>query len=227
MRITDCTLAYGDNPDRLCTWCGEPLTGRRRRWCSDACGEEFGRNHWWGTARDAALSRDGYQCQWCSTVGWVDMPFQLQQELGFVTEDVVTPYPAGEVDVAAAFGIVDRVDRDWYRQPVDPYGAPHDWMRASRVRHRASEGLPESWTMLVSRERNAAVRLRRKGRRGHVLEVDHIEAAEGRHSKTDCVHHLDNLRTLCRECHRRRTAEQRRGRRVDERPVLATQGRLL
>lgn len=42
------------------------------------------------------------------------------------------------------------------------------------------------------------------------LEVDHIEAAKGAHSKHACVHHLDNLRTLCVPCHKARTAEQRR-----------------
>lgn len=42
------------------------------------------------------------------------------------------------------------------------------------------------------------------------LEVDHIKAARGAHSKHACVHHLDNLRTLCVPCHRKRTAEQRR-----------------
>lgn len=42
------------------------------------------------------------------------------------------------------------------------------------------------------------------------LEVDHIEAARGLHSKHACIHHQDNLRTLCRPCHVKRTAEQRR-----------------
>lgn len=42
------------------------------------------------------------------------------------------------------------------------------------------------------------------------LEVDHIVAARGAHSKHSCVHHRDNLRTLCRPCHVKRTAEQRR-----------------
>lgn len=33
------------------------------------------------------------------------------------------------------------------------------------------------------------------------LEVHHIEAAVGRHSRADCIHHVDNLVTLCHWCH--------------------------
>lgn len=42
------------------------------------------------------------------------------------------------------------------------------------------------------------------------VEVDHIEAARGLHGKHACVHHLDNLRSLCVPCHKARTAAQRR-----------------
>lgn len=41
------------------------------------------------------------------------------------------------------------------------------------------------------------------------LEVDHIEACLGRHSKQGCWHHQSNLRTLCVNCHKGVTAEQR------------------
>jgi hypothetical protein len=46
------------------------------------------------------------------------------------------------------------------------------------------------------------------------LEVDHIDAALGRHREPGCIHHLANLRTLCggggRSCHQQRTNGQRR-----------------
>ncbi len=41
------------------------------------------------------------------------------------------------------------------------------------------------------------------------LEVNHIEPALGRHSEVSCAHHLANLETLCHECHRAVTADQR------------------
>lgn len=58
----ECSLAFGDNPDRHCAWCGTDLPKRRRRWCSDACDNEFGRNHAWNAARPAALRRDDHRC---------------------------------------------------------------------------------------------------------------------------------------------------------------------
>ena len=45
---------------------------------------------------------------------------------------------------------------------------------------------------------------------GPGVEVDHIDAAEGRHGVHACVHHLDNLRCLCHAHHADRTREQRR-----------------
>lgn len=41
------------------------------------------------------------------------------------------------------------------------------------------------------------------------LEVDHIKAAEGRHGILHCVHHVENLRTLCEACHKKVTRNQR------------------
>lgn len=58
-----CPLAFGDNDERRCAWCGDPIGARRRRWCSDECGRAFSDNHAWTSAREAARERDGFRCQ--------------------------------------------------------------------------------------------------------------------------------------------------------------------
>jgi thymidine kinase len=49
----------------------------------------------------------------------------------------------------------------------------------------------------------------RAGRAAARLEVNHREPALGAHRTLSCVHHLDNLETLCVACHRLATATQR------------------
>lgn len=41
------------------------------------------------------------------------------------------------------------------------------------------------------------------------INVDHIEPCLGKHGVWGCHHHQDNLRVLCIECHKARTAAQR------------------
>lgn len=41
------------------------------------------------------------------------------------------------------------------------------------------------------------------------LEVNHIIQANGTHSKASCLHHTDNLETLCKKCHSEITRKQR------------------
>lgn len=48
-----------------CTVCGHTLTGRRTRYCSKQCSDWWYANHWWGTAREVALRRDGRLCVRC------------------------------------------------------------------------------------------------------------------------------------------------------------------
>lgn len=60
-----CPLAHGDNDERLCAWCGDPLPKGRRRWCSDECGRAYSDNHSWTSARQAAKERDGFRCAEC------------------------------------------------------------------------------------------------------------------------------------------------------------------
>ena len=44
------------------------------------------------------------------------------------------------------------------------------------------------------------------GERG--AEVDHIDRANGAHHEASCIHHLSNLRVLCKRCHREVTNAQ-------------------
>lgn len=70
--LGECPLAFGDNRDRLCAWCGNPLTGRARRWCSSECGMAYADNHSWSCVRPAALKRDGHKCVRCGATSWSD-----------------------------------------------------------------------------------------------------------------------------------------------------------
>lgn len=50
---------------RLCVECGSALSGRRTRWCSDPCVEEFKIRAWPGYARRAVKQRDRGVCVDC------------------------------------------------------------------------------------------------------------------------------------------------------------------
>lgn len=65
-----CTASAWEGEPRSCRWCNGELTGRRQRWCSDKCVDEFGQNHWWNAASAAAKRRDQYRCQDCPAPGW-------------------------------------------------------------------------------------------------------------------------------------------------------------
>ena len=49
----------------------------------------------------------------------------------------------------------------------------------------------------------------RAGKPQNRLEVNHREPALGAHRTLSCVHHLDNLETLCVACHRATTSATR------------------
>lgn len=67
-RTFDCALAFGDNAERRCVWCGNGLTGRKVRWCGSDCPREWSRNHYWTDASKAARRRDGGCVRCGSTV---------------------------------------------------------------------------------------------------------------------------------------------------------------
>jgi len=55
----------------------------------------------------------------------------------------------------------------------------------------------------------AAMRVWRAGRAENRVEVNHREPALGAHGTLSCIHHLDNLETLCVTCHKSFTAAGR------------------
>jgi 5-methylcytosine-specific restriction endonuclease McrA len=48
-----------------CYLCGAPLSGYRRRWCSERCEDTWWTNHSWQYASARALHRDRATCQRC------------------------------------------------------------------------------------------------------------------------------------------------------------------
>ena len=60
----------------------------------------------------------------------------------------------------------------------------------------------------VEAEYKAAMRTWRRARRTERVEVNHIVQAKGRHGSLSCVHHLNNLETLCVRCHKSETSAQ-------------------
>ena len=58
-----------DGSLKNCRACNKALTGRQSRWCSDDCANVWGRNHWWTSARKAALKRDEHRCVRCGSTG--------------------------------------------------------------------------------------------------------------------------------------------------------------
>lgn len=57
-------LPFADQPG-VCDGCGTKLTGRRTRWCSGECADEWVRQHNWAWARAAAKRRDSHRCVTC------------------------------------------------------------------------------------------------------------------------------------------------------------------
>ena len=52
-------------PDRVCVWCGSPCTGRRTRWCSQACSDEYAIRASGSAARWRVERRDRGVCALC------------------------------------------------------------------------------------------------------------------------------------------------------------------
>lgn len=137
--LARCPLAAGPFPPeaRRCDWCGIPLEGRRRRWCTDACSNAYSDNHAWTSARAAAIRRDKV-CQGCGSDGRTigDAWFRVLLLL------CPRPTPPGLLDFCRTNDwYPDHVEaRDAYRAHIRRQQAP--WLHARelledhRRRHR-------------------------------------------------------------------------------------------
>ena len=62
-------LPHGEvcvEPPTGCNRCGAELTGRRTRWCSDACRNWWYSNHRWTDAREESMRRSARACVRCA-----------------------------------------------------------------------------------------------------------------------------------------------------------------
>jgi hypothetical protein len=86
-----------------------------------------------------------------------------------------------------------------------------DKYRCSRCGHKPAPR-PTRVRFPVASAYRAATRAWRAARADNHLEVNHRRPALGAHGTLSCVHHLENLETLCVACHKTTTAATRLGR---------------
>lgn len=132
----DCPLLHNKGSAASCAWCGRPLTGRQKKWCSRKCSRAYTANHRWTQARAAAKAEVVY-------------------------------YLCGN-----AFDVDDRTVYD--------------------AEERTWTG-PTGCLIFTTKP-----------------EVNHIEPCKGKHGVWGCHHHQTNLEVLCRPCHLKVTAQQRK-----------------
>lgn len=152
-----------DQGENLCVWCEAVIQKPRRRWCSDACVEEFNIRASGSVAANAVYERDKGICQLCG----VDA-----QKL-----------------LAHAF----------------PYIPKHHWIQSRESYKKFEDEIIE-----FAKGIEAARKVREEfpwlqPGMSNATEIDHIiPVVEG----GGCCG-LDNLRTLCRQCHLQETRKLR------------------
>lgn len=121
----------------LCTWCCQPVTGRRSSWCSDACVQAFFLTHDWKQIRAAVFARDAGVCRHCARdtekaravhreIVRHAMQFHLPGRQYYFSDSVyplrksTNPRVVRWRDLAirlatlCGFGDAQRTDRDWW-----------------------------------------------------------------------------------------------------------------
>lgn len=206
-----CPLSKWQGDLSRCRWCNGPLSGRQQKWCSSDCADAFGNNHWWTMARKQAMRRDLWTCQDCGFVGWRE---QERIEIKMYDQQL-SQRSATPIEWAYAYGAIDRADYDRFIEldaRLDARWDEHHALERKLVKI-AHDFLGEELYQALRRDCmqfNAYRRVTDHGTTRHTLEVDHVVQIWGKHSQTGCHHHLDGLRTRCRPCHRKKTAEERK-----------------
>lgn len=62
---------------------------------------------------------------------------------------------------------------------------------------------------------------------GRGAEVDHIIAANGTHAEKSCLHHQENVRVLCVQCHKARTKVQAKDRAIERKMARVGMAQLI
>lgn len=174
-----------------CRRCGAALVPPRS-WCSQTCADWWLDNHDWGSARAAALRRDGQRCVRCNHPG--DYVGQVDALVAALTNTDRTGLTLllEHGEEAAALAVVVRLARMASTEPR--------WGAVLAEAEQAAATLTAGDDLATLYRRFAHL---------HRLEVNHVEPRRGRGYALGCHNHLANLETLCHPCHVTVTAEQR------------------
>jgi len=209
-RTFECDLAFGDNSDGRCSWCGAELAGRQKRWCCPDHTMQFVQNHCWSDARDAAVKRDGHRCVQCGTSEQWDEGYCFRRFL-----ESCWPRPTfvqwnpfvGFMGLPEAWRTPNVRNSAW----GDSYILQHltDVVGFSPECARETLGLWRKWNHdriapWVEADRTYERELLQRS-----LEVNHRTPVLGKHAEAGCHHHLDGLETLCHRHHLEATRAQR------------------
>ncbi|MSQ32317.1 MAG: HNH endonuclease [Dehalococcoidia bacterium] len=99
----------------------------------------------------------------------------------------------------------------------------HQWSRAQLVALKRDKYTCQMCGSSIGKQADRRGRMYWR-RRNHGMEVNHIAPLNGRGYHIGCSHHLDNLQTLCHDCHLTVTLEQRSERNRRENKSVAILG---